>query len=53
LRLGRVNYLVGDDLTASRGHKGLPWKIPLPGWKITAPHDKLGSPRWKMALQPF
>ncbi len=53
LRLGRVNYLVGDDFTASRGLKGLPWKIPLPGWKITVPQDKLGSPRWKMALQPF
>lgn len=53
LRLGRVNYMVGDDPHASVFLRGLPWKIPLPNWKITAPRDKLGSPHWKVVLQPF
>jgi soluble lytic murein transglycosylase-like protein len=53
LKLGRVNYMVGGDPHASVFFRGLPWKIPLPRWKITPPQNKLSSPHWKMVLQPF
>jgi hypothetical protein len=53
LRLGRVNYMVGDNPQGSVFLRGLPWKIPLPNWKIIAPRDKLGSPHWKVVLHPF
>jgi hypothetical protein len=53
LRLGRVSYIVKDDLPASVYFRGLPWKIPIPSWKITAPKSRLGAPHWKVALSPF
>lgn len=53
LRLGRVSYIVNDDFPAPVYLKGLPWKIPLPSWKITEPRSRLGSPHWKVALRPF
>jgi soluble lytic murein transglycosylase-like protein len=40
-------------LAATVRPRGLPWRIPLPQWKITPPRCHLGSPRWKMALRPF
>ncbi len=53
-RLCRVNYVVGEELAAAAVPiKGLPWRIPLPNWKIATPQCKLGSPHWKVALRPF
>jgi hypothetical protein len=33
--------------------RGLPWRIPLPQWRIAEPNCKLGPPHWKMTLRPF
>jgi hypothetical protein len=53
-KLSRVNYVVGEELAAAAVPlKGLPWRIPLPNWKIATPRCKLGSPHWKVALRPF
>jgi hypothetical protein len=52
-KLSRVNYVVGEELAAAVPLKGLPWRIPLPNWKIATPQCKLGLPHWKVALRPF
>jgi hypothetical protein len=53
-KLSRVNYVVGEELAAAAVPlKGLPWRIPLPNWKIATPQCKLGSPHWKVTLRPF
>jgi soluble lytic murein transglycosylase-like protein len=52
LQLCRVNY-INDDLPVPVRLRGLPWRIPLPNWKIVTPQSKLGSPHWKVALRPF
>jgi soluble lytic murein transglycosylase-like protein len=41
------------DVPDAVSPRGLPWKIPLPKWRIAAPHCNLGSPRWKVTLRPF
>jgi Transglycosylase SLT domain len=58
LKLLRVNYVMGEDVTCeayetSGRFSGLPWRVPLPNWKIAAPQDKLGTPRWKVTVRPF
>lgn len=53
LKLCRVNYVIGDDPPAPVVLRGLPWRIPIPNWKIATPQNKLGSPHWKVALRPF
>jgi hypothetical protein len=53
LKLDRVNYVIGDDPPALVRPWGLPWRIPLPNWKIATPQSKLGSPHWKVAVRPF
>lgn len=53
-KLSRVNYVVGEELAAAAAPlKGLPWRIPLPNWKIATPQCKLGSPHWKVTVRPF
>ena len=43
------------DAAASEpaGPAGLPWRIPLPRWKVVTPRCHLGSPQWKVTLRPF
>jgi soluble lytic murein transglycosylase-like protein len=53
LKLCRVNYLLDDEPPAYLPPRGLPWKIPLPNWKIATPRSSLGAPHWKVALRPF
>jgi hypothetical protein len=53
LKLYRVNYVIEEDPPAPVHLRGLPWRIPLPNWKILTPQSKLGSPHWKVALRPF
>jgi hypothetical protein len=58
LRLASFNtvmvesYMV-EDLPESDQPRGLPWRVPLPAWKITTPQCKLGSPHWKVTVRPF
>lgn len=33
--------------------QGLPWRVPLPKWKIAVPRCRLDGPRWKVSLRPF
>jgi hypothetical protein len=53
LKLCRVNYVVGEELAAVVPLRGLPWRIPLPNWKVATPQCKLGAPHWKVTLRPF
>jgi hypothetical protein len=58
LKLLRVNYVMGEyvmgeEFATPGGLSGLPWRIPLPNWKIAAPQDKAGTPRWKVTMRPF
>jgi Transglycosylase SLT domain len=53
LKFGRMNYVIEDDPPAPVRLRGLPWRIPLPNWKIVTPQDKLGAPHWKVTLRPF
>jgi hypothetical protein len=56
LQLGRISYVVDiedENFPAPVRLRGLPWRIPLPNWKIVTPQSKLGSPHWKVALRPF
>jgi soluble lytic murein transglycosylase-like protein len=53
LKLCRVNYIMEENSPAPVSLRGLPWRIPLPNWKIATPQSKLGSPHWKVALRPF
>ena len=52
-KLCRFNYVLGEEPATSAPLRGLPWRIPLPNWKIAAPQCKLGTPHWKVALRPF
>ena len=52
-KLSRVNYVVSEEFAAAVPLKGLPWRIPLPNWKIATPQCKLGSPHWKVTVRPF
>lgn len=52
-KLCRVNYVMGEEPAAPAPLRGLPWRIPLPNWKISTPQCKLGSPHWKVTLRPF
>jgi soluble lytic murein transglycosylase-like protein len=48
-----LNPVTGEAFPEVAGPEGLPWRIPLPRWRIAVPNCKLGPPRWKMALRPF
>lgn len=55
-KLCRVNYVVGvvgEEPAAVAPLRGLPWRIPLPNWKVATPQCKLGAPHWKATLRPF
>jgi hypothetical protein len=53
LKLWRVNYIINEDQPTSVRPRGLPWKIPLPNWKIVTPKSNLGPPHWKVTVRPF
>lgn len=46
----------GDDSLhgslRARGISGLPWRVPLPRWKIVIPQAKIPSPHWKGRQRP-
>jgi hypothetical protein len=48
-----VESLLVEDPPDPGGPKGLPWRVPLPTWKIMTPQCKLGTPHWKVAVRPF
>jgi hypothetical protein len=53
MQLGRMSYLPGEAPAAPPAPEGLPWRVPLPRWKIVIPHSRLAAPQWKAALPPF
>jgi hypothetical protein len=53
LKLIDWSSVTAEDLPDTVLPQGLPWKIPLPTWRIATPKCKLGAPHWKVALQPF
>jgi len=52
-QLCRVNYAMDEESAAPVRLRGLPWRIPLPNWKIATPRCKLDAPNWKATLRPF
>jgi soluble lytic murein transglycosylase-like protein len=52
-KLRRVDYVTDADPPAFVRPQGLPWRIPLPSWRISTPHCKLGGPQWHVNLRPF
>jgi hypothetical protein len=53
LRLASLRASMEAELPAAVQPAGLPWRVPLPRWKIVTPKCKLGSPHWKVTLRPF
>lgn len=53
LKFALIGYTDDEEMGNETRDTGLPWRVPLPRWKVSGPQFSIKAPQWKVAWRSF